>query len=65
MAKTVYDVLIDRMEEQIASASEFLCDGRAKNEAEYREMCGLIRGLKIAQREIQDLSRIQMEDDDD
>lgn len=64
MAKTVFDVLLEKMEESISSAKDFLCEGRAKNEAEYRETCGLIRGLRIAQREVTDLSRNFMEEDD-
>jgi hypothetical protein len=65
MATTVFDVLIEKLEEQLTSTKESLCDGGAKNEAEYRELCGFIRGLRTAQREVKDLSRNFMEEDDD
>ena len=65
MAKTVFDVLLDRIEELKASSEQFLIDGAAKDYAGYREACGILRGLNAAQREIQDLSRNYMEQDDD
>lgn len=65
MAKTVFDVLNQKIEESISSASEFLIDGSSKDYAGYREVCGLIRGLKSAQQEINDLSRNFLDGDDD
>ena len=65
MAKTVFDVLIDKIEEQASSAENFLSGGSPKDYAEYREVCGLLRGLRSAQVVIQDLSRKYMEEDDD
>lgn len=65
MAKTIFDVLCDRMEEQITSARDFLTVGSAKEYAEYREVVGLIRGLESAKLIIEDLSRNYMEDEDD
>ena len=46
MAKTVYDVLIDKIEADMASAQDFLNAGSAKDYANYREIVGLIRGLR-------------------
>lgn len=65
MAKTVFDVLIDKYTEQIKLGTEFLIDGGCKDYAHYRNVCGVIRGLNAAIREVQDLSRNFMEDDDD
>jgi hypothetical protein len=64
MAKTVFDVLAERIEEQKTSAIQFLADGGAKDYAEYRNVCGLLRGLQISLSNIEDLSRNFLEDDD-
>lgn len=65
MAKTVFDVLIDRISDDAASARDFLTAGSAKEYSEYREVVGLIRGLESAIMAIQDLSRNYMEDEND
>ena len=65
MAKTVYDVLISKIEVEISSAQNFLEVGSAKDYANYREIVGLIRGLKSSVQHIQDLAKQQLEGDDD
>ena len=65
MAKTVYDVLIDKFEEDVASSTQFLIGGAAKDHAEYREIVGRIRGIQLAIQTVKDLSRSQMEDDNE
>ena len=65
MAKTVYDVLVEKITAHIAAVADSLASGAAKDYAEYRDLCGLIRGLETAKREVLDLSRNYMEDDDD
>jgi|MGYP003121365636 hypothetical protein len=65
MAKTVFDVLKEKLTEQKRSSEEFIQSGAAKDFAEYREVCGVLRGLDTALREINDLSRNYMEDEDD
>ena len=65
MAKTVFDVLKDKLQEQVGSCEESLVAGSAKDYAQYREICGVIRGLTSAMREVEDLSRNYMDDDDD
>jgi hypothetical protein len=65
MANTVFGVLIERIEEQKSSAVEFLISGGSKDFAEYRNVCGLVRGLEIARSLVEDLSRNYMEDEDD
>ena len=65
MAKTVFDVLIEKFEEDISSSSQFLVGGGVKDFAEYKEVVGRIRGLQLAMQTTKDLSRSQMEEDDD
>ncbi len=65
MAKTVFDVLNEKITEHQRSSEDFLQSGGAKDFAEYREVCGVIRGLNAALREISDLSRNYMDDNDD
>lgn len=64
MAKTVFDVLIEKFEEDVASSTQFLVNGGAKCFDDYREIVGRIRGLQLAIQTTKDLSRSQMEDDD-
>ena len=65
MAKTVFDVLKERIETDKVSAIEFLAGGGSKDYAQYKEVCGLVRGLESALSHIEDLSRNYMEEDDD
>ena len=65
MAKTVFDVLNDQIDEQISSAKVFLAAGSAKDYRNYREVVGLIRGLEASKRFVEDLSRNYMDDNDD
>jgi hypothetical protein len=65
VAKTVYDVLISKLKEDTTSYSQFLVDGAAKDHAEYREIVGLLRGLKLAMQTIEDLKRAQTKEDED
>ena len=65
MAKTVFDVLKDRINDDISSAQSFLTAGSPKDYANYREVVGLIRGLEASKSYIEDLSRNFMESDDD
>ena len=65
MAKTVFDVLKDRIDGDISSAQSFLSGGSAKDFADYREVVGLIRGLEASKSYIEDLAKNYMEDDDD
>ena len=64
MAKSVFDVLGMKHEEDIASSTQFLINGGAKDFAEYREVVGRIRGLQLATQTTKDLSRSQMEEED-
>ena len=65
MAKTVFEVLREKLQEQQRSCEESLVAGAAKDFAQYREICGVIRGLTSAIREIEDLSRNFLDDEND
>ena len=65
MGKTVFEVLVDRITDQKRSSEEFIRTGAAKAYADYKEVCGVLRGLDTALREVNDLSRIHMENQDD
>ena len=65
MAKTVFDVLNDKLTAHKGASEEFLNSGGAKDFAGYKEVCGVIQGLNIALREVGDLSRNYTEEYDD
>ena len=62
---TDYDVLMNKLTAHIGAVADSVASGAAKDYAEYRELCGLIRGLETAKREISDLAQQQLEQDDD
>ena len=64
MADTVFGVLNKQIGEEINIREESMSNGSAKDYAEYRDMCGTIRGLRLASRLIEDLLRTYMEDED-
>ncbi len=62
---SVFDLLQKKIQDRIQNLNESVSNGSAKDYAEYRELCGVIRGLRSAQMEIQDLeSRIKESDDE-
>jgi hypothetical protein len=63
--KTVYDVLLEKITAHRYAVADSLVSGAAKDYAEYRELCGLIRGLETAQREVSDLAQTQLDADND
>jgi hypothetical protein len=65
MANTVMDLLQRKLKEQEDSHVQALAGGAVADYAAYRELCGVIRGLQTAQREIADLVRKLKEDDDE
>jgi|TARA_R110000851_G_scaffold240713_1_gene393431 hypothetical protein len=65
MARTVFDVLKDKLNEEKSSALQFLGSGGAKDFAQYKEVTGLIRGLESGVAYVEDLARNQLEGDDD
>ena len=65
MARTVFDVLKDKVTEDKASVQEFLSGGGANKYAEYRELTGKIRGYDACINHIDDLARNYLEEDND
>jgi hypothetical protein len=65
MANTVMDLLQKKLKDQEDSHVQALAGGTVADYASYRELCGVIRGLQTAQREIADLVRKLKENDDD
>jgi hypothetical protein len=65
MAKTVFDVLNEKLDAHKNAIIESLISGGVKDFAEYKAACGIIRGLSLARMEIQDLSRTLMDEDND
>lgn len=65
MEMRVFDLLNQKISERIQDLNRTLCDGVAKDYAEYKGMCGVIRGLQTAQFELNDLVRKIKESDDE
>ena len=64
MAATAFDVVFKELEERRESIAQALISGAAKDFAEYKDLCGEIRGLSRAHAFITDLVK-RMENDDD
>ena len=64
MAITVFGVVTKEIEERRESIAQALLAGSAKDFAEYKDLCGEIRGLSRAHAFITDLVR-KMERDED
>ena len=60
-----FELLASKYQDRIYNIEQSLSNGSAKDFAEYRELCSVIRGLSMAQMEVQDLvSRIKESDDE-
>jgi hypothetical protein len=65
MAKTVFDVLKEKLDEEIESNTSFIANGSPKDYAGYRETVGLLRGLGHSRQIVEDLQRNYMREDED
>lgn len=65
MSNTVMDLLQRKLKEQEDSFVQALAGGTVADFATYRELCGVIRGLQTAQREVADLVRKLKDEDED
>lgn len=65
MELKIFDVLNQKINERVMDISRTLSDGVAKDFADYRGMCGVIKGLQTAQYELNDLLRKIKENDDE
>jgi hypothetical protein len=65
MDDKILNVLNTKLEEQRRELVNVVSDGGAKSYDHYKELCGTIRGLQIAQLELGDLVRKIKDNDDD
>ena len=65
MAATVFSVVLKEIEDRQRSLTNALASGAAKDHAEYKYVCGEIRGLSFAHSSITDLVRNMEQDDDE
>jgi hypothetical protein len=50
------DYLLKKLREEVASHNEFIAKDNCKDFAHYKYLCGLIRGLEVAQSHVLDLA---------
>ena len=65
MELKIFEVLNQKINDRVMDISRTLSDGVAKDFADYRGMCGVIKGLRTAQFELNDLVRKIKESDDE
>ena len=65
MNTRVLEVISSQIEEQVTAIKDHLGTGQAEDYAQYRELCGKLHGLLLAQRITKDLQRNLEHDDDD
>lgn len=65
MDKQMLEYLGKKYSDEVKVIEEELGRGGARDFAEYQNLCGVIRGLLIAQREINDLMRKVKDHEDD
>ena len=64
MNSQVLEYLIGRCQEEESRLAETLGQGLAKDHADYRHQCGIIRGLAMARQMLIDIAE-RMENDDE
>ena len=65
MATTAFDVVLQELDERKASLTTALLSNGASDFAEYRFLCGEIRGLSYAYEYVKDLMRkLEREDNE-
>ena len=62
---TVFEVLFEKIDEDIESVSGAVANGSAKTYDEYQKLCGVIKGLNAAKAHVEDLRRTTEEDYED
>lgn len=65
MAKTVFGVLREGLEDEILRVRGYLAEGKAVDYATYKELCGVVRGLTHAVAAITDLEQNYLDQDND
>ena len=62
---SVVDVFLNELRTQIETRTDHLSSGAVKDYAEYRDICGFIRGLETANAYLTDLIKKQEYSDDE
>lgn len=65
MAKTVFGVLREGLEDEIGRVRDYLAEGKVVDYAAYKELCGVIRGLTHAVAAVTSLEQNYLDDDND
>ena len=60
----VLNVLRSKFRERIVSISEAVANGTCKSFDEYRNLCGVINGLALAERDLLDLHNAMEQNDE-
>lgn len=60
----VLNVLRVKLRERIMDISEAVANGTCKNFDEYRNLCGVINGLALAERDLLDLHNAMEQNDE-
>jgi len=60
-----FDALRKRLREDMNNFSDDMATGQCASLESYKELCGVIRGLAIAERHLLDLAQNFEEDDDE
>jgi hypothetical protein len=62
---TALKVIVAKLRERRSEIIEALASGACKDFGEYRNLCGVIHGLELAERDLLDLQSAMEHDDDD
>lgn len=64
MENNILSLLVKQMEDEKDTVMGVTMDGTAKDFAEYRAMCGTVKGLALAQRIVLDMqARLKQQDE--
>ncbi len=65
MSQTLFEILVREISDKVSNLTEHLASGRAKDYAEYREICGKIRALREHEAYVKHLERQHIQGDED
>jgi len=64
-ALSFVDALRKKLREDMNNYTDDLANGQCSNFEVYKELCGVIRGLALAERHLLDLAQLMEEDNDE
>ena len=62
---SVLKVIVAKLRERKGELTEAMASGACKDFGEYRNLCGVIHGLELAERDVLDLQSAIEDNDDD